>query len=167
VAFTARFSGQTAREIRQKFPPFFFIIICVCVCEMTVIRTVFFCMVRRDGAVAEAFLLVSDSCGWQWVISLHYGFWQVSIKGCVRASFLSDDFIWLSKQTAVPHQVQRAFYLFLNSVKGEKKIPKGKIADPACLTAMVVSAFLGNSSDERCGDNSLLVQPQWMSSSPW
>lgn len=65
----------------------------------------------------------------------------MSIKRGVRASFPSDDFIWLSKQTAVPHQVQRALYLFFSSMKG-KEIPQVKIApvDCICLTAVVVSA---------------------------
>lgn len=90
---------------------------------------------------AETFLVVSDSCGWRWVISLLSGFWQVSIKGGVRASCLSDDFIWLSKQTAVPHQVQKVLYLFFSSMKG-KEIPKVKIAPVGrvCWTAMVVPA---------------------------
>lgn len=90
-------------------------------------------------AGAGTFLLISDSCRWRWVISLHYDFWQVSIKGCARASLLSDDFIWLPKQTAVPHQVQRALCLFFSSVKG-KEIPEVKIApvDCICLTATVV-----------------------------
>lgn len=104
-----------------------------------------------------------DSCGWQWVTSLHYGLWQVSIKKGARASFLSDDFIWLSKQTAVPHQVQRAFYLFFNPTKG-KEIPKGKIApvDQVCSAAVVVSASWKCSSEvRRVGKTRSCAQPHW------
>lgn len=126
-----------------------------------------FVWLEEMEAEAGTFLVISDSCGLWWVISLHYGFWQVSIKGCARASFLSDDFIWLSKQTAVPHQVQRALYLFFSSMKG-KEIPKVKIVpvDCVCLTAVVVSTSCKTAGATAGKTHSFVLSPDGVPSWP-